>query len=404
MKRFLLLGLFTLFIAVLARAEDPYADHLLGDMGGLRNKLADKGVDLSLEYKGDLWGTTSGGVAHGWNYLDNTDIKFNLDGKKLFDWDDTTMLIYFLNNEGSKPNATRAGTLQGIDNIETQTNTFKLYEAWIQKNIDHDKWLFLFGLHDLNTEFMSTDMTSNFTTPSFQNNQTIAQSGKNGPSVFPTTSLAFRVKYAPVKNAYAEVGIFDGVPGNPGHNHFTHIDLRASDGLLLIAEAGVTPGAGDDGAPNKFGIGSWYYTRSMDNLSGAGQSHQSGSYLLATYQFYKQESTKQNLGAFILPSISTSQSEECAWSYEAGLVGHGWLPLLKDDEIGFGLSQSHNGASYLAANPGSESNEYSLDLYYRGKIGKGVSLQPEVKYIINPGTNSATVDTIVAGIRLDVVF
>ena len=174
--------------------KDPYADNLLNNWGGARTKLADKGIDITVEYKADVWNLAAGGLKKGSNYIDNLDVKFALDGEKLFGLKGNKALVYFINNNGSSPNASRVGSAQGIDNIEVATNAFKLYELWDEQSFLDDKLSILVGLHDLNSEFMVNDMTANFIKPTLQVNQEFAQSGKNGPSIFPTTSLAARVK------------------------------------------------------------------------------------------------------------------------------------------------------------------------------------------------------------------
>ena len=98
----------------------------------MRGKLADMGVDVTVEYKADIWHTTSGGIGRGSNYLGSLDLKFALDNQKLLGIKGNRALIYFLNDHGGKPNANQVGSTQGIDNIEVSTNTTRLYEAWIE--------------------------------------------------------------------------------------------------------------------------------------------------------------------------------------------------------------------------------------------------------------------------------
>lgn len=215
---------------------DPYQDNLLGDIGGYRGMLSAHGVDVGVEYKGDTWGVVSGGQNKGTSYNDNLDIKFALDGEKLAGISGNKAMVYFINNFGGHPNATRVGSVQGIDNIETGTDTFKLYELWDEQSFLNDRVSVLFGLHDLNSEFDLTDMTANFIKPTMQIGQAFAQSGVNGPSIFPTTSLAGRVKVAPTKESYVSVAAFDGVPGDPNDARGTHVQLHSRDGLLLVGK------------------------------------------------------------------------------------------------------------------------------------------------------------------------
>lgn len=390
----------------------PYADNLLGNWDGVRSKIADAGVDITIEYKVDFWSNISGGSKRGNNYLDNLDVKFELDGEKLFGIKGNKSLVYFINNNGGKPNAHQVGSVQGIDNIETSTNTAKLYELWMEQGF-FDKFSLLLGLHDLNSEFMINDMTANFIHPTFQVNQEFAQTGKNGPSVFPNTSLAGRIKYTPTEESYMMAAAFDGVPSDPNRPHGTHIDLRARDGLLLIAEAGFTPKAADqeDNAPNKFALGVWTYTKKFDDLvdvDGADnpiKKRSDGAYILSSHQFFHDKNTGHDLGAFIRAGIGDGDTGQVDWFYATGIVGNGWMPTRGDSEIGLGFTQSHNSNKYVQSVSGvADNSEYGLDLYYRDKIMSGITVQPDLQYIINPSTDTVTKNATIVGIRFDINF
>ena len=217
----------------------------------------------------------------------------------------------------------------------------------------------------------------------------------------------------PTETTYVSAAAFDGVPGDPNFPHGTHIDLRPRDGLLLVAEAGCTPKApeGVDGTPNKFAIGGWTYTKKMDDLvdiDGSGnpiKRRMEGVYLLSSYQIYNNKEAGHDLGVFFRAGLADGNTARADWDYETGIVGHGWVPTRPDGEIALGFSQAHNSDKYMQSVSGAaERNEYGFELYYRDKLMKGVSIQPDLQYIINPGTNPAVKDATVVGIRLDINF
>lgn len=392
---------------------DPYQGMLLGDVGGMRSKLSNTGVDISLQYRADVWSNLSGGIKRGQNYLDNLDIKFGLDGEKLLGLKNNRAMIYFINNNGSHPNASRIGSVQGIDNIEVGTDTFKLYEAYDEQTFFDDSLSILVGLRDLNAEFAQTDMTANFIKPTMQIGQSFAQTGRNGPSIFPNTSLATRIKVQPTQESYLSVAAFDAVPNNPNKPHGTQVDLRFHDGFLLVSEAGITPTFADNAldAPNKFAVGGWIYTQKMDDLvrvdsNGAPVAQRSaGAYFLSSYQFYSDQRAGRNVGAFFRAGIADGNTAQVDWDIETGLVGNGWIKVRPESELGVGFSQSHNGDNYIRSVSGaSDRNEYGFELYYRDKIIDGINVQPDLQYIINPGTDKVTDDALVAGIRFDINF
>lgn len=404
----LLLGCFLLFVSAHANAANdaPYGDTLTGDWGGLRTDLADKGFEFEMEYKGDFWNVGSGGLKTGSNYLDNLDIRFTLDGEKAFGVAGNTFFVSFLNNFGGKPN-TRLGGIDGISNIETGTNTFKLYEAFVEQNLMQDKLSVLFGVHDLNSEFYVTDISGNFIKPSMQLGPEIAGTGLNGPNVFPNTGLAARIRYNPTDSSYVMAAAFDGVPGDPDHPHGTHVGLESDDGALLIAEIGLAPPVeGRDDAPNKLAAGVWSYTEQVNDLVGADHSRTKGFYLLGSGQFFDDDAGR-TLTAFVHTGWADGETTPIAWSLQLGLVANGWVPFRPDSEIGVGFTDSRNSDDAITAAGGSgalERSEYSFDAYYRDNLGHGIFLQPEFQYVWNPGTDPAVDNAPIYGLRLDVSF
>lgn len=392
-----------------AEGQDRFADALLGDWGGVRGTLADRGVDMTLEYKGDVWRNMSGGIKRGNSYMDNLDVKFELDGEKLFGIRGNKSLVYFMNNNGGKTNARQVGSVQGIDNIEVAKNTPRLYEAWTEQSFFDEKLAVLVGIHDLNSEFLVTDMSANFIKPVMQIGQSVAQSGQNGPSIFPVASLAGRVKYAPTEETYFSAAAFDGVPGNPDHPYATRVDYEKGDGLLLIAEGGYVPKKeGVDSEMTKLAVGAWRYTQSVDDLVDVDtfgnpvKRHQQGAYLLTSCRFF-QNKEGQAIGGFFRATVADGDTAQTEWTYETGLVGNGWVR--EGSEIGLGLAQAHNAGKYKTSVAGvADDNEYSMELYYRDTIYRGVTLQPDIQYIVNPGTDRVTKNVTVVGMRVDVNF
>jgi len=394
--------------------KDPYADTLFGSWNGVRDNLSDAGIDVTAAYQADLWSNVSGGIKRGNNYLDNLDLQFALDGEKLFGLSGNKALIYFINNDGGHPNLHQVGSAQGMDNIEVVKDTPKLYEAWVDQSFMDNRLSILAGLHDLNTEFDSTDSTNNFIKPSFQIGPEFAQSGQNGPSIFPVTALAARIKVTPTDTSYVETAAFNGVAGDPSHQYGNHI--KFDEGLLLIAETGYTPKTAEpsDTNPNKFAVGAWMYTKKSNDLvklDSAGnpvKSHSDGVYALASYQWYRDKDSGRSITAFFRPGVADGDTKPIDWAYETGFVGNGWMPTRPDSEVGLGFTQSHNSDKYIrsVALTGNsvERSEYGLELYYRDKLYKGITVQPDLQYVINPDTNPHIDNATIMGIRVSINF
>ena len=393
--------------------EIPYHDNLLGSLGGARDILSEKGVEVLLEYKADSFAVTQGGIKRGGAYLDNLDLRFDMDNEKLFGWKGNKSAIHFTNNFGGRPGARLVGNAMGIDNIETTKSAAILYEAWDDQSFLHDTLSIRAGMSDVNNEFMITESSLNFIQPTMQLGQTFAQSGVNGPPTFPYTSLGARVKYLPTEETYTQAAIFNAVAGDPDHLYGnTHFQFNG--GALLIAEGGFTPKVqGVDSKPDILALGGWMYTQKTAELvtldaNGSPVRHRSfGGYALSSYLFYH-DKDERGLNAFFRPSFADGDTRRVAYAYEIGMVGTKWVPGRPDSEIGVGLSQAINGDKFreaaIAAGSEAEKSEYALDVYYRDKIIPGFTLQPDIQYIKNPGSAPGVKDAVVVGLRCDLNF
>ena len=390
-------------LALPAFADDdaPYKDTIFGDWDGVRTDWKDHGVDVNAVYTGQIWGTVSGGAKRGSVYDDNLNLTADIDGEKAFGSKGTRIFLYVLNNDGGRPNAD-AGTWQGVDNMEVTVPTAKLYEAWVEQAFFDGQLKALIGLRDLNAEFYATQASANFMHPAYGEGQEIAQTGRNGPSVFPYTAPVLRLKYMPTGDSYVNVAAFDAVAGDPDHLHGTHID-GFRDGALLIGEAGYTPGATDDDVPNKFALGAWTYTHDAADLSGIGEDRQQGVYLLASHQCYKDDDGRK-ITPFLRAGYAAGDAVRTDWTYQFGVAAAGWIPGREDGEFGLGVSQAHNNDAYRAITPGAEASETAFELYYRDEISAGVDLQPDVQYIVNPDTDPARSNATVVALRMELAF
>jgi porin len=213
---------------------------------GLRPALT-----LDAVYTGEVFGNAHGGLRRTTRYLDNLDLQITLDAEAAFGWKGATFFAYGLYNNGRPFSEDVLGDAQVASNIETGVRAVRLYEAWWDQTIG-DTSLRL-GLYDLNSEFDAGDLRSLFINSTHGIAQDYSQSGLNGPSIFPSTSLSLRLDHHFTPEWYVRAAVLDGVPNDPDHPKRTTIRL-GNDGALLAAEAGYHDG------PKQIYLGIWRYT------------------------------------------------------------------------------------------------------------------------------------------------
>ena len=197
--------------------------YLTGQWKGYRQRFENTGIIFNLDYTSDLFSNESSGINRDSVYLDNIDITLSLEMEKLTGRKRTDLYFHFLGNRGKSPSEL-VGEIRTLSNIDAY-DTWKLYEAWIQKFFLNEKVSVLTGLYDLNSEFDVIETAGLFINSSHGIGPDYSQSGKNGPSIFPTTSVGLRVKFVPDERYYFQFAVLDGVPGNPENPNGTHIKI-----------------------------------------------------------------------------------------------------------------------------------------------------------------------------------
>jgi porin len=187
-----------------------------------QNKLLSNGIDFGVSYMGEYFSNLSGGVRKDGVYLHNITFNTGFDIYKLAGIKGNSICFSVLGLNGDLP-LKNTGAIQGISNI-AGVNHWKLFEAWMEQNLFEDKFSILFGLYDLNSEFDVRESSGIFLNPSFGIGFDFAQSGQNGPSIFPYTSLAVRLKVNLFESFNFMLAVFDGVPGSLASEKGFHLD------------------------------------------------------------------------------------------------------------------------------------------------------------------------------------
>jgi len=389
----LIIGLASLHPQAYAESEpNPW---LLGDWGGKRSALAEKGIDIEAVATVDVLGVVSGGIKHGVESPANFDLAVQVDTGKAGWWNNGTLRLYLLGNTGGDTN-NLLGALQVASNIEAP-DTVKLYEAWYEHKFFDDKLSVLAGLHDLNSEFYVTDLSGVFLNSSFGVGQEVAQIG---PSIFPTSGMTVRVKVSPTERTYVMGAVYDGVPGDPNDPYGTHVDFNDHDGVLAIGEAGITGGKGHF---FKVAVGGWHQT-DFDNMITGVRGQNSGMYVVGETDLWRCEDGR-GLGVFGQLGFADQANNQTDLYAGGGVNWTGPLASRPADVAGVAFAYARNGDKFLNANPGGfRETETLIEVTYAITPLPWLLVQPDFQYFFNPGSDRAIEDAAVIGMRVGVTF
>jgi porin len=395
----------------------------------LRRDAARWGVEISLVYDGEGFANVTGGDRTGSAYVGNLHLQLTVDGGRLFGWPGLTVFFHGLGTHGGHPSSL-VGDAQGMSNLEAPAG-WQLYEAWLQQNLVENRVSALVGRYDLGTEFYRLQSAALFLNSSFGTGPEFSQSGHGGPSIFPDTSVGIRLAFKPSRGVVLRLAVLDGVPADRPDSG-QHVWAKG-DGLLLVAEAAllgrplpegpslshrfrIGRGAALNPYDGKLAVGGWYYTAEFDDLSeraldGRPVVHRGsgGAYLLTDQLVYRSDAQpRRQINAFAQFGIGDSRVNRFGYYGGGGVVFSGLLPMLQNDELGLAVAIARNGSHFIDLQRDNGApvtgTETALELTELLQIGKHVALQPDLQYVMRPGTDSTRQNALAVALRFELAY
>ena len=370
-------------------------------------------VALAMLYTAELWRNQSGGIRRGDRYLDNLDVTLTVDADRALGWHGATLFLYGLYNNGHAFSGDLVGDAQTVSNIETGVRAARLYEAWIEQRFADGRASVKVGLYDLNSEFDTSDVGSLSLLSSHAIGPEFAQSGRNGPSIFPATSLAIRGDYAIDPSWTLRAAVLDGVPDDPAHPKRTTVMLGHGDGALAIAELSYS------GAATKVSLGYWRYTARFERFTagaasdGTGGRHgNDGAYIVIEGQLTNagagENDAKRGLAAFLQAGAADRRFNRLGTYVGGGLVYTGVIDSSGDDRAGITFARAAFGMPYrrdaAARAIHVDRAESIVELTYRRVFKRWLTVQPEAQYVIHPSDSQSLDDALTFGVRVEIGF
>ena len=358
---------------------------------------------FTVAYTADLVGDIAGGVAKGGGYADLFKASAAYDGGAQ-GHDGLTGLISVEHEFGSGFTGRRVGAIQAISSSEVQPGALRLYELWLQQLLFGGRGGVKAGLIDVNTTFDVQETAALFLNGSSGIGPDISDTGRNGPSDYPTPALALTAFYRPADDWTVQGGVFDGTAGDPDHRSaFAAVRF---EGALLIAQAEKRFG---DAA--RVEAGAWTYTGRFPLLTkqtaaGAGPraSGNAGIYALVEGRLLASPGgLGGGLSGWIRGGVANGDINPVANYLGAGVVYTAPIKGRDKDAVGLALSRAGLGAGARhvgqlnGRNIGSA--ETNLEVTYRYVIADWLYVQPDVQYVIDPHGDRGIPNALVAGVR-----
>jgi porin len=368
--------------------------------GGEMPSADSRPLVIEAAYTGDVWRNVRGGLRQDDTYLDNIDVVATLDAERAFGWSGTTILLSGLYNNRSTLSDRIVGDIQAVSNIDTD-GAARLYEAWVERAFS--RGALKLGLIDLSSEFDVNETGMLFVNSSHGTGPDFSQVGENGPAIFPITGLGLLTRLHFGERTQVRVAAFEATVGDPNHPRRTTLDLESDEGALLVAELTFRPSEA-----SRSMLGVWRHNGRTTDLADPHSKHRGesiGLYALAEGTLL--HAGEHALNGFVRLGFADAHVHQIAQYQGAGVVWSG--PLFAGSErlerLGLAVGVVTNGNTFrrVQAELGSpaERQETAIELTYRVQALPWLALQPDVQYIVNPGTDPTLDNAWVLGLRFE---
>ncbi|AJC23573.2 porin [Pandoraea pulmonicola] len=404
---------------------NPY---LLGDWGGLRTDLAERGITLNLGYTGEAAHNFSGGQEKLTRYTDQWVIGSTMDLDKLVGWRGGTFQMTITDRNGRNLGADAGiGNNMLIQEVYGRGQTWHMTQFWLNQSFLGGRVQWKIGRLTVGEDFANFSCAfQNLTFCGSQPGNLVGSYWVN----WPTSQWATRLKINTSEQTYVQAGIYQVNP------NYVNDDYARSHGLSLDNPSGTTGALVPlefgwrpdwNGLPGSYKFGVWYNTSNGKDLyqdvnhaprgeTGLAPRERNGQY--GVYINFEQQvsGTAGGRGASVFLNISQADRETAAQDHQIALGLQYKGPFARArDVIGVALGATHNNGRYaryvrqqdqrLGTNTKvGDGYEYVAEVYYSWSPMPSIYLRPNLQYIRHPGGTSANHDAFIVGLKTGITF
>lgn len=431
-------GLLLTFAFVTCRlvAAEDFSDKLGGGWGGVRSRLAARGVSAGFDYTAEVFHVARGGLKRGAVVQGLANLSVDAELEKLAGWPGVTARANFYDTHGAGISQKFSGDVGHLSNIE-YTDSARLFECWVQRTWAGAGVSLRAGQLALDAEFGGAEAAAVFCNSGFG---AIGALSANMPvPIFAVAAPGVRLRLEKTGGWFLQGAVFDGNPapdflGDPSPDfvrgdrrnlHGMRAKLSTSEGALFVVEAGRAAHETHRFAGR---VGAVLHTdtfsdRRFDNTgrsladpasTGTPRAHRGNVAAYAVLDGVIWRGGAARVNAFVRLAVSPGERNLIAESWETGVATVGLLPGRPADVVALGLaglqwSAAARGAvrddnTFNRARNPVPDGEHVVELTWRAELRPGWVLQPDVQWIRHPGGSSAIPDALAVGLRTSFSF
>jgi porin len=407
----------------------PSEPWLLGNWGGERTRLYERGVDLQIGFVGEFAYNAAGGTKALGSFTGQALFGATFDLEKIIGLPKTKMQVTYTSRFGRNlSDDAGLDTIALVQEVWGRGQTVRLTEMYLEHRLFDDWLTFRWGRVAMGGAFaaFSCDF-QNLTFCGSQPGNIVGSYIYNWPISQWGAVATLNIP----EFGYVRAGIYD-VNGSylSYENKLLPVWYPDSDGVLLPVEFAWLPKFDGGRLPGSYKFGAWYSTAQLNDvvsdvtgniaaMTGLPANQNRGLY--GFYVNFEQQLTrntsvdpKGGLRGFVNWSMADQQTSVTWMQIAGGLVYTGPFASRPHDQISFGagttqvnprLIGAQNTLSGLGLQPDVVRNsEYVFELQYAVVPVPGLTLRPNVQYVYTPGAISSNVNILVLGLKTVINF
>lgn len=399
------------------------APGLLGDIGGVRSRLADAGVSLTARYTSESAYNFNGGDRELVRETGQFDASAMADLDPLVGIKGGRMQATITYRRGRDLGAdANLGVLQQVQEVYGRGQTWRLTQFWYEQDFADGKVSLKLGRDNPGQDFAAFSCH-------FQNLSFCGAPPGNVVGDYwynwPVSQWTARLKVKLGQGGFAQVGAYDVNPRNL-HNQLFNWHVHGATGVLVPVEAGWSGTSSRTGRISAIRVGGWYSTadandvlldvnrqpRLLTGLEPLQRSSRYGVWFVAQHQLTgRAEDGKAVSGLSVYLNVTQADRRTSTTDNQiaAGLFYKGLVPALPEDVLGIGIARTNVNAraaraGLLPSGPGGLDAEYAGEIFYSLHPFDWLDLRPNLQLVNQPGGRKHVPNVAILGLKAAVTL
>ena len=391
---------------------EPFAsvtETLTRDWAGFRSFLAALGIVPIASYTSQLMGNPTGGRKQGFAYAGALDALIAWDLQPLLGLPGLSFTVGASWSTGRNLSAQDIGNVFNVQSAFSGTGEVSLQQMYLQQELLDGALSIAAGRLAPASTFATLPVFNNYLNGGINpipgslsiNDPTFAQSP-------PGVEWGAQVVYEPIVPLQVSVGVYNTNPfAAAGADHGVDFSLQhGNKGVLIVAQLNyrLNHAKADTGLPGEYAIGGFYDSNAFSSLNPP-PATVSGNYAIyAMFQqmVYRDASAGSAQGLTIWGQVALSPRQSASlipYFVAGGLSFQGLFPHRQRDTASLGVV-----SGIFSRHVSDASAETVIEANYQATLPYGVSITPDVQYVIKPSGSSRIRNALVIGVQFAVSF